>query len=108
MTNEQIENRMEFIVEQQAKFAEDIQQLQEAQQRTEGMIRQLVEVSFSLTSHVQELASHLEKLDERLNTLAESQVQLARSQAHTDQRLHTLINVVDKLIRRDGREAPNS
>jgi chromosome segregation ATPase len=113
MTNEQFEHRIEFILDQQANFAVDIQQLQEsqrrlteAQERTDGMLRSLVEVNLALTGHVeglaaqiQGLAAHLQKVDDRLDRLAESQ-------AHTDQRLDTLVDVVDKLIRRDGGGSP--
>jgi len=36
--NEDIERKMNFIVEQQAQFASDIQQLQESQSRTEQVV----------------------------------------------------------------------
>ena len=35
MSNEEIEKKMAFIVEQQAQFASDIQRLQESQARTD-------------------------------------------------------------------------
>jgi len=40
MSNEEIERKMNFIVEQQAQFASDIQQLQESQTRTERLVAQ--------------------------------------------------------------------
>ncbi len=40
MNNEDIERKMNFIVEQQAQFASDIQQLQESQSRTEQIVSQ--------------------------------------------------------------------
>lgn len=85
-----IEARMNFIVEQQAQFATDIQLLKERQNDTERMIRQLVDVTMSL-------AHHAEETDRRLR-------QLAESGAHTDRRLDALIDTVDKLVRRDGPE----
>ncbi len=90
-----IESRMNFIIEQQAQFAADIQLLKERQSDTmrlveanTGMIRQLVDVTMSL-------AHHGEETDRRIRELAESG-------AHTDRRLDALIDVVDKLTRRDG------
>jgi len=109
MPKDDFERQMSFIIEQQAKFSVDIQKLQEsqarttedirklqeaqartveAQERTDGMIRQLIDVNLSLVNHVG-------AIDERLLKLAESQV-------HTDRRLDALIDVVDKLTRRNG------
>ncbi len=93
------ESRMNFIIEQQAQFATDIQLLKERQTESQrmidanrGMIRQLADVTLSL-------AHHLEETDRRLGARIE---QLAESGAHTDRRLDALIDVVDKLARRNG------
>ena len=82
------EKIMEFILEQQAKFAVDIQQLREsqarleaAQERTDGMVRNLVDVCMSLAHHVERLGQALSETADKLNGL---------------------IDVVDKLARRDG------
>jgi len=99
MTDEQFENRMEFVVNQLAKCATDIDRLTEtqarlteAQSRTDSMIRNLVDVSLSLANHLQETD---ERFDERINRLAERQ-------ERSEDRLDGLIEIVDKLIRRDG------
>ncbi|MBI1940066.1 MAG: hypothetical protein HYS33_01005 [Acidobacteria bacterium] len=93
--SDNIESRMNFIVEQQAQFAVDIQLLKERQADAQrmidanaGMIRQLVDVTMSL-------AHHGEETDRRLRELAESG-------AHTERRLDALIDTVDKLVRRNG------
>ena len=83
-----IESRMNFIIEQQAQFAVDIQLLKERETEALGMIRQLVDVTMSL-------AHHGEETDRRIRELAESG-------AHTDRRLDALIDLVDKLTRRNG------
>ncbi len=100
------ERRMNFIVEQSAKHAVSIQQLDERMDRVEkqqevnvGMIRQLVEVAMSLTNHIQETD---ERLGKRIDELGERMAELAESQAHSDRRLDSLIDVVDKLARRNG------
>ncbi len=89
------EARMNFIIEQQAQFTADMQLLKERQDKTQlqvdairGMIGQLVDVTMSL-------AHHAEETDRRIRELAESG-------AHTDRRLDALINVVEKLARRNG------
>ena len=40
MSNEELEGRMAFIVEQQAQFASDIQQLRESQTQTDQVVAQ--------------------------------------------------------------------
>ena len=101
-----LESRMNFIIEQQAQFTADIQLLKDRQADTmrlveanTGMIRQLVDVTMSLAHHAGETDLRLRQLgegtDRRLRELAESG-------AHTDRRLDALIDVVDKLARRNG------
>ncbi len=108
-----IESRMNFIIEQQAQFATGIQLLKERQADTlrlveanTGMIRQLVDVTMSLAHHGKETDRRLRETDQRLRALGEETDrrirELAASGAHTDRRLDALIDVVDKLTRRNG------
>jgi hypothetical protein len=90
-----VEARMNFIIEQQAQFAADIQALKNLQAENSrqiqahsaqieahsGMIRQLTDVSLSLVHHMERLAD---------------------AQTNTEYKLNALIDTVDKLIRRDG------
>ena len=83
-----IEARMNFIIEQQAQFSEDIQLLKERQaenarqiESNTDRIRQLVDVCMSL-------ARHGEETDQRIRDLGED--------------LRALIDTVDKLVRRNG------
>jgi len=103
---DKIESRMNFIIEQQAQFATDVQLLKERQTEAQrmieansGMIRQLVDVTMSL-------AHHAEDTDQPLRTLGEETDrrirELAESGGHTDRRLDALIDNVDKLVRRNG------
>jgi inorganic triphosphatase YgiF len=104
--SDDVESRMNFIIEQQALFASDIQLLKEREsaalrmiEANTGMIRQLVDVTMSL-------ARHAEETDERLRALGEETDrrlrELAESGTHTSRRLDGLIDVVDKLTRRNG------
>ncbi len=95
-----VERTIEFILDVEAKHAAAIQ-------RHDEMLRQLIEVNLSLTGHLEELATHAEgldarvdRLDARVDKLAARMEELAESQAHTDQRLNVLIDIVDKIIRR--------
>ncbi len=108
-----IESRMNFIIEQQAQFAAGMQLLKERQADTlrlveanTGMIRQLVDVTMSLAHHGEETDQRMQETDQRLRALGEETDrrirELAASGAHTDRRLDALIDVVDKLTRRNG------
>ncbi len=44
MTNEEVQRAMQFILERQAQFVVDIQQLKESQAKTEGNVSQLTSV----------------------------------------------------------------
>ena len=94
-----IESRMNFIIEQQAQFAVDIQLLKERQaensrqiESNAGMIRQLVDVCMSLARHGEETDQTIRELgketDQRIRELGED--------------LRALIDTVDKLVRRNG------
>ncbi len=108
-----IESRMNFIIEQQAQFAADIQLLKDRQADTmrlveanTGMIRQLVDVTMSLARHGEETDRRIQETDRHLRALGQETDrrlrELAESGAHTDRRLDALIDVVDKLTRRNG------
>ena len=103
------ESHMNFIIEQQAQFAADIQVLKEQQAQTQRMIGQLVDVTMSLARHAEATDRQLQETDRRLRALGEETDrrlrELAESGAHTDRRLDALINTVDKLTRRNGPSA---
>jgi hypothetical protein len=86
MTNEEFEKRMEFIIDQQAQFAADIQQLREVQAQTESIVARLA-------------IGTLERFDDvnsKINALVDSQINLNEAQSRTDESLRNLIAVVDR------------
>ena len=91
MNNEEIQKTMEFILEQQAQFAANIQKLHEERMRDDSRIKRLEE-SFQL------LVQLAQSTDTRLDTLETNMATLAEAQAHTDERLSALIDIV-----REGR-----
>ena len=95
MTNEEIEKTMQFILEQQAQFTSNFQKIGEARERDSARIMQLEE-SFRLL--VQLARSH----DERLVSLAEAQIRTSEQLAETDERLNSLIAVVERYITNKG------
>jgi len=100
--NDDIERKIEFIVNQQAQFSADIIELKELHVKAEARMTNLenavlrlvdvVETGFvALTQRMNDLVTGQELLDTRMAELAESQT-------HTDQRLNALIDIV-----REGR-----
>ena len=91
MTEEEMQKKMEFILEQQAQFAVNIETLREAQQRTETSLAQVA------AAQVQ-MARSQAHMNEVVAVMAEAQERTDRKLAETDDRLNTLINVVERHI----------
>ena len=101
MTNEEMQRNMEFIVEQQAQFAANIQRLQEERIRDTPRITRLEE-SFQLLVRLAESSdlrmdrfeSTTTALESTTTVLASNMADLAAAQTHTDERLTALIDIV--------------
>ena len=99
MNNEETERKMNFIVEQQAQFAADIQQLKEVQAQTENVVGRLAAATLE----------GFKDVNAKMDALVDAQIRLTESQAHTDanlartdDNLRNLIAVVDRYFR-EGR-----
>jgi DNA repair exonuclease SbcCD ATPase subunit len=106
---EKIQKQMEFIIEQQAQFTVDIQQLREGiqqlhevQANTENLLGRLAAATTAgfkeLTEKVSSVIDAQIKTEENVSSLAQRMTELAESQAHTDQRLNVIIDII-----REGR-----
>ena len=106
MNDEQFERRMEFIIEQQAQFSADILELKEVQKVEAQLWRQkydnltdaiatVVGIIGRLTSSQERLASAQERTDDQLS-------ELTNKQAETDDRLNSLIGVVERYFSGNG------
>jgi chromosome segregation ATPase len=95
MANEQFERHMQFIVEQQAQFAVDIQQLKEAQAELTKKHNHLTEALTTVVGMVGKLAEAQDRSDKKL-------LELTNKQAETDDRLNTLIGVVERYFSGNG------
>lgn len=116
MNNEEFDRKMAFIVEQQAQFASDIQQLQESQARTDQVVAQTAEVVGQMGEVVTRLAhvthAGFTEVNAKLNALVDAQIRteehLMRTEEHlmrtdknvagTDESLKTLIALVDRYL----------
>lgn len=74
MTNEEFEKRMEFLLEQQAQFSADMQQLGEAQAQTVEIVSLLANGTLEgfreVNTKIDVLVDSQIRTDERINALA--------------------------------------
>jgi hypothetical protein len=98
MTNEEIQKTMEFILEQQAQFAVNIQRLQEDRLRDNPRLTRLEESFQLLVQLAQTTDTRLDTPECNMSTLETNMSALAAAQTHTDERLSALIDIV-----REGR-----
>ena len=82
MTNEEIQRVMEFVIKQQESFAEGIERMRGSQEMAEERVCQL-----------ETAAIHLYSATAQLNIAMK---ELAEAQAHTEQRLNALIDIVQQ------------
>ena len=86
MNNEEFERKMSFIVEQQAQFAADIQQMRELQAQTENVVGRLAHATLE----------GFRDVTAKIDSLVDSQIRLTEAQTLTDGNLRNLIAVVDR------------
>src|SRR5258705_9207239 len=99
MNNEEFERKMAFIVEQQAQFAADIQQMSGVQEQLQATQAQTENVVARLAHATLE---GFKDVNVKIDALVDSQIKLTESQSHTDENLRNLIAVVDRYFR-EGR-----
>lgn len=91
MNNEEFDRKMAFIVEQQAQFAADIQQMRELQAQTENVVGRLAQATLE----------GFRDGNSKIDSLVDSQIRLTEAQTHTDENLKNLIVVVDRYFSED-------
>ena len=94
MTNEEIQRVMEFIIKQQESFAEGMERMRRSQEMAEERIGQFETATIHLYNTVNELGKAQRDLTVKMTELAEAQ-------AHTDQRLNAIIDIIEQ--GRDGK-----
>lgn len=103
MTNEEMQRTMEFILGQQAQFATNIQRLHEERIADGERVRRLEESFQLLVQLAQNTDTRLDKLESGSSALESNMAALAAAQAHADERLSALIDIV-----REGRNGNHS
>jgi predicted RNase H-like nuclease (RuvC/YqgF family) len=98
MSSDKIERQMAFIVEQQARFAEDITRQEKQSRENTVNIAKLADVILSLTNVVQRHDDALGRVDRQIEELARESREAVERGKEIDARLNTLINVVEQHI----------
>ena len=104
MRNEEMNKMMEFIVEQQAQFAADIQVMREVQAQDVKLLkeqdRRLSDAVLAVVGMIGNLTQSQTKTDETIKLLTEAQ-------KRTEERLNAFITVVERYLSGNGRtESP--
>ena len=102
MSNEEVDRRMAFIVEQQAQFASDVQQLRAAQAQTDQVVAQTGKIVARLADATLE---GFNQVNAKIKALVDSQIRTDENLSRTDENLRNLIAVVDRYFSegRNGR-----
>ena len=109
---EKIKRQMEFIIEQQAQFAANMQKSEERLSKVEERVTKVEDLLGRLavvtTAGFKELIEKVSavidaqiRTEESVSSLAEKMAKLAASQEHTDQRLNVIIDIIRE--ERNGR-----
>jgi predicted RNase H-like nuclease (RuvC/YqgF family) len=102
MTEEQMQNTMQFIIEHQARFAADMEVLKELASKTDERIRTLTDAMLSLARVTEEnenlLKSLAKETGERFRETDQKIARLAELGEGTEARLNAFIAFVEKYI----------
>lgn len=116
MSNEEMNKKMEFIVEHQAKFAAEIEIMREVQAAESKLRHEQYDKLSNAVIGVVDIVGNLTRAqmqtDESIKSLADAQTRtdaslklLSEAQARTEERLKILINVVERHISGNGGSA---
>lgn len=115
MTNEEMESTMRFILEHQAQFVLDIQQLRETQAQSLLDIQQLRETQATMSGGFVTVLDMIRRLSEAQGETNANVSKLTAAQTSTNLRLveladrvNVLINVVERYFGGNGRPQPSA
>lgn len=99
MNSDEIQKKMDFIIEQQAQFTVNVQKLEENLQRLEGSQenaeKRMSRLEGAIVSLVNIIGDSQKATDEKIKQVAETQ---SKALAETNERLNSLIIVVERFI----------
>jgi len=113
MEYQEIERTIQFILNQQAQFASDIQQLREIQSEQQGQISKLNDALITVTGVIGQIAKMQEELaaefarqkaefDRRQTKLEERHAQLEERHAELEERFNAFVLFMEKYLSDKG------
>ena len=99
MSNEEMNKKMEFIVEQQAQFAADIEVMREIHKADTELLKEETKL---LKQETKLMKEQHQNLSEAVTTVVGMVGNLAQAQMRTEERLNIFINVVERYISGNG------
>jgi hypothetical protein len=106
MSNDEMDKKMEFIVEQQAQFAADIEVMREIQKADTKLLKEETKL---LKEQYRNLSDAVMTVVGLVGTMAQTQLRteehlniLAAAQTRTEDRLSVFINFVERYISGNG------
>ena len=114
MSNEELERKMEFIIDQQTQSTAKIGVLEDIVTRLgnatlrrvedlDDKMSVLVDSQIRLTEAQERTNCQLDDVDGKINAMVDSQIRLTESQTLTDEKLRSLIDHVDRYLSGNGR-----
>lgn len=97
-----LEKTVEFILQHQAQFAAEMDQLKDRHKEFAAELNQLKDRHKELSDSVDALRLVVQSQQVQISQIMSLTQVLTESQRHTDERLNALIKVVDDLVRRNG------
>jgi hypothetical protein len=98
MREDHIKRQMEFIVEHQARFASDIEEVKAIQKRNAEQIEANSKQIEANAERIAELTEDVAVLYRSITALAETVHAQSADMARTDERLNVLMNIVERHI----------
>ena len=105
MTSEELKRAMEIMVDQQAKSSAKIEALIESQKESDGRFKRTEEGIRSLLAIAEIHEREINTIGHQVSSVSRDVATLSETTRATDERLNTLINVVERQISngRNGR-----
>ncbi|HSE97327.1 MAG TPA: hypothetical protein VLD57_03585 [Blastocatellia bacterium] len=98
MSSDNTQRQIDFIIEQQARFSEDLARLEQQTSRNTESIGNMVDALLSLTRIVEQQADQIGVLIEQGRETDRRLKETDQKMKDTDGRLNALINVVERYI----------
>jgi allophanate hydrolase subunit 1 len=106
MSNEDLNSKMEFIIEWQAKFAADMEMMREVHAADSRLVKDgligLIDICGHLARSQMRTDETVNSLTEDFRRLTQAQARTEEAQAHTEERLTILINTVERHMGGNG------